>query len=316
VTRGPVIYYVDPSAGVDTNNGTTAPWATLNHLLTTSSVVVPATVVTSTNLITFSHNVQINPTTDTTIYIPINTTMSVSANSDFTQMTDTASVPVANLPANYSSLASVQFGLSANPITLNQPITISLPVSSSYNGQTLPVYRSDDVGTTWTQITTCTVAGGICSFTTTSLSSFAVAFYSSPVSSNSGTSGGSGRIVLAKNLTGCDNRNTGFSITTGQSCAWNTNLTSTTSQSSNQTNTTYVFTKNLSMHSIDTDVLYLQKLLNAHGFVVAKTGPGSVGNETETFGNYTYKALVKFQIANKLKGDGVVGALTRVVLNR
>jgi len=52
----------------------------------------------------------------------------------------------------------------------------------------------------------------------------------------------------------------------------------------------------------------LQKFLIAAGYDIGKAD----GN----FGNKTKLAVVKYQIANKLKGDGSVGALTRALLNK
>jgi len=45
------------------------------------------------------------------------------------------------------------------------------------------------------------------------------------------------------------------------------------------------------------DVRCLQKYLNSHGFVVAASGPGSVGNETSLFRTLTKEAVVKWQQA-------------------
>jgi N-acetylmuramoyl-L-alanine amidase len=54
----------------------------------------------------------------------------------------------------------------------------------------------------------------------------------------------------------------------------------------------------------------LQKLLNSLGFVIAKTGPGSVGKETDFFGSLTESAVKGFQKSNGLKDDGIVGPRT------
>jgi peptidoglycan hydrolase-like protein with peptidoglycan-binding domain len=58
----------------------------------------------------------------------------------------------------------------------------------------------------------------------------------------------------------------------------------------------------------------LQQWLNAHGFVIAATGPGSPGNETTTFGILTDKALIKFQRSQGLPATGYLGPLTRAAL--
>jgi peptidoglycan hydrolase-like protein with peptidoglycan-binding domain len=78
----------------------------------------------------------------------------------------------------------------------------------------------------------------------------------------------------------------------------------------------FIFTKNLKKGMIDNEVKELQKFLNAHGFQIALTGPGSKGFETTTFGSLTKKVLIKFQLSKGLNADGIVGPLTRVELNK
>ncbi|MHB9019341.1 MAG: beta strand repeat-containing protein [Minisyncoccota bacterium] len=59
----------------------------------------------------------------------------------------------------------------------------------------------------------------------------------------------------------------------------------------------------------------LQQFLNANGFVVAASGAGSVGNETEYFGNATKAALAKMQAAQGISpAAGYFGAKTRAKL--
>jgi hypothetical protein len=174
----PLTYYVAPSSGSNANSGqsSSTSWATLAYLVSNTNVVVPqaGSAVTSTTAITMSHAVSITPTAGTTIMIPASTTFTTASTTDFTQLMATSSVSSANLPANDTLEGSVAFGLTSSPISLSQAITISIPVSSSYNGTALPVYQSEDGGNTWTELTTCTIASGVCSFTTSNLSSFAV----------------------------------------------------------------------------------------------------------------------------------------------
>ncbi len=84
------------------------------------------------------------------------------------------------------------------------------------------------------------------------------------------------------------------------------------------------FTKTLNVGSTGDEVVILQKLLNSKGFVIAKVGPGSPGNETATFGNATIRALQAYQCSKKIvcegtpasTGYGTVGKTTRMYLNK
>lgn len=87
-----------------------------------------------------------------------------------------------------------------------------------------------------------------------------------------------------------------------------------------QTSLAFTFTTNLKQGSRGTEVSNLQKILNmSPDTQVAKTGPGSPGNETVTFGSATKAAVIRFQ--NKYakevlapvsltKGTGFVGSFT------
>lgn len=87
----------------------------------------------------------------------------------------------------------------------------------------------------------------------------------------------------------------------------------------------YNFLINLKLGDFNKDVKKLQKFLNNNGFVVAKEGPGSLGKETEFFGNMTKSALIKFQekYVNEIllpfgivKGTGFFGLQTRKFINK
>jgi hypothetical protein len=76
----------------------------------------------------------------------------------------------------------------------------------------------------------------------------------------------------------------------------------------------YIFKRNLATGSIGADVMMLQKYLNANGFILVKSGPGSSGQETSKFGAATRTALIKFQKANNISpAIGYFGPATRKV---
>lgn len=77
-------------------------------------------------------------------------------------------------------------------------------------------------------------------------------------------------------------------------------------------NSSFAFTRSLTYGSRGNDVLELQKFLNTHGFTVAATGAGSLGNETTFFGTATRKAVARFQAAYHITpAAGYFGPITR-----
>jgi hypothetical protein len=66
----------------------------------------------------------------------------------------------------------------------------------------------------------------------------------------------------------------------------------------------------LKLNSRGKEVKVLQEYLNQNGFTIASSGPGSPGNETEFFGPATDNAVKRWQTANELRADGIVGPVT------
>jgi len=96
------------------------------------------------------------------------------------------------------------------------------------------------------------------------------------------------------------------------------------SLNSNLNSSSYVLIKNnqntVIRGSSGPVVLNLQKFLNDFGFILATTGPGSPGNETDYFGLLTFNALVRFQEFFRdeilkplglIRGTGILGPRTR-----
>lgn len=69
--------------------------------------------------------------------------------------------------------------------------------------------------------------------------------------------------------------------------------------------------QSLALGSMGVNVKQLQRFLNQRGFIVAATGAGSSGQETEYFGTATRAAVIKFQTTYGLDPVGVVGPQTR-----
>ena len=79
---------------------------------------------------------------------------------------------------------------------------------------------------------------------------------------------------------------------------------------------TYQFIKDLKLGKTDSSVQKLQQFLNAHGFTIAATGPGSHGKESTYFGNATRAALIKFQKTRSITpASGFFGPITRAAVN-
>jgi hypothetical protein len=78
----------------------------------------------------------------------------------------------------------------------------------------------------------------------------------------------------------------------------------------------FQFTRNLTVGSMGADVAALQVYLNAKGFMVASTGAGSPGRETNYFGGLTRAALARFQASVGIApAVGYFGPITRAYVN-
>jgi murein DD-endopeptidase MepM/ murein hydrolase activator NlpD len=90
-----------------------------------------------------------------------------------------------------------------------------------------------------------------------------------------------------------------------------------TEESSEILTSIYKFDKNLELGDENFDVKELQKYLNKNGFIVASSGAGSIGNETNYFGPATQRALISFQKAKGISpAAGYFGPVTRATINK
>jgi peptidoglycan hydrolase-like protein with peptidoglycan-binding domain len=74
------------------------------------------------------------------------------------------------------------------------------------------------------------------------------------------------------------------------------------------------FSRDLQMGVTGTDVLCLQKYLNANGYVISASGAGAPGKETDEFKGLTQAAVIRWQMANKITpASGYFGPKSRQV---
>ncbi len=79
----------------------------------------------------------------------------------------------------------------------------------------------------------------------------------------------------------------------------------------------YAFVRNLMVNSRDSDVIKLQQILNAKGYIIATRGAGSPGLESNYFGPATRAALARFQRDNGISpAAGFLGVITRAKLSK
>ncbi|HUO55839.1 MAG TPA: Ig-like domain-containing protein [Candidatus Paceibacterota bacterium] len=221
-----------------------------------------------------------------------------------------ASTPVFNLKAFVNAATTLT--------TFSSPLTVTLSYTptdiSGLQESTLWIYRYD--GSNWYPLTDCVVdtSGHTVSCTTGNFSDFALFGQASP-SQSSGTS----EAVSGGTLPWCS----------GPSApGWNNNLpgggchsqnpsdalvkNSTTTSNTVATPKVFRFTRNLERGMSGKDVQALQAWLNLHGFLVATSGSGSLGSETDYFGPATKKALTAFQVKNNIAPSvGYFGPITR-----
>lgn len=91
-----------------------------------------------------------------------------------------------------------------------------------------------------------------------------------------------------------------FSATTGQPCVAGAGQVLGVEK--------FQFTLSMKSGSSGNEVMGLQNFLNASGY--------DSGIADGKFGPKTKEAVINFQVANGLEGDGIVGALTRSILNQ
>ncbi len=117
--------------------------------------------------------------------------------------------------------------------------------------------------------------------------------------------------TISRMIPGCDGRIAGFSVTTGASCVGNVVSGGTNSPATptiTRSEGKFIFTMNLKFGMTNNEVKELQKFLITKNYFK--------GNATGYFGTVTLASVKAFQKANGLTADGVVGLVTRALLNK
>jgi len=88
-------------------------------------------------------------------------------------------------------LGSLKIGIPDINLTFSKPTTVTIPVGTAYNGQTLTTYYRNEGSTVWNTETTCLIANGNCTFQTSHATTFATRKNSTSSFSSSTTSSSS-----------------------------------------------------------------------------------------------------------------------------
>ncbi len=182
----------------DSSTGVTLTSASDLATLYKQGAVTISGAQSAASSITFNDKVTLNLSVSggtLTVTIPSGAklTKTGGGNFDFTSFTASDQSSNASGITGQSIKGAVQVGIPTVGLTSSSAITIKIPVSSSLNGQGLNVYRSSSaVDSGYSLLGSCTVASGICSFSTTSLSYFSAATDDGSGDDGDGGDGGGG----------------------------------------------------------------------------------------------------------------------------
>ena len=268
-------------------------------------------------------------------------------NADFQvkQLNKSETLGTTSVPSGYLTIGSYVYDLKAlsdNSTTItsfDSPLTVSLLYTSSditgMDDSSLKIYRWD--GTNWNELTNCNVDTTLKKVTcdTSHFSVFGLFGKTRIVASSSSGGGGGSYIVygckdplslnyqlslVVNNPSLCKYAAIKNNVTYG--CKDTNALNYDKSAVNNDLSlckyltdvniNKYNFTRDLKLGMEGSDVKLLQEYLNNNGFIIAKNGAGSKGQEMEKFGPATKAALIRFQKAKGIKpANGYFGVKTR-----
>jgi hypothetical protein len=263
-------------------------------------------------------------------------TMTVATPANFTATSSSVIIQIKGLPADsvtaaagmpaagLQSAAGIAFEVTAlvdNTTVLDSfdaPVTISYQYTdadvSGLDPNTLKMYHYH--GGSWLPLDDCAVDTGARTVTCTTPSFSTFALFGSPLSgasSNAGSSSHSGGSIKEQvaNLIAMGNTARADAL----KAQWPQLFGGTAAGAAPATDadaSTTMPARDLELGKTGSDVLALQKLLNANGFTIAASGAGAPGSETSYFGALTKAALAKYQQAHGIAPSaGYFGPLTR-----
>lgn len=275
----------------------------------------------SINLFTINVPVGFSSTTNSSVF-QIENLDSVT----FFNTVSTSTIPESNVQVGSSVVHLTSYVDNGTPLVVfDNPITVTMSYSTQdvqgIDENSLKIYRYD--GGIWNELSNCVVDKNAHTVTcqTSHFSDFSIFGQieqvvtppqTNPVVSSSGTGSYSsgGNITIIYPNRGTTTATSSVRVVSNATSTFQTVISKVISTKN------YVFTKDLHYKDVNTDVLYLQKYLNTHGFVIAKSGVGSPGNENQRFGPATQKALIKFQKSKGIKpAVGTFGPITRKYVN-
>src|SRR3989344_2945377 len=237
-----------------------------------------------------------------------------AAYNDVTLTTDTVVLSVNGITVNVTG-ASAEI---ESIVVSSTDFTVTLASGSSID-MTAPNLNVFSVNTVTDQVTNvCTsaqsklgyLATGALTLVVTPQTSLCASATGSVGTSSGGGGGGSSTITTTTTATAEQTSDTSDMI------AWEGQLEALQTQLTQLLGASTVFTRDLEVGGTGEDVRALQQFLNANGFMVTESGPGSPGNETIMFGGLTRAALAAFQAANGISpAVGYFGPKTRAFVN-
>lgn len=256
-------------------------------------------------------------------------TLTVETPADFTATSSTVVIQIKSMvsdtvlgvigtpSASLESAAAIVFDVTAlidNTTVLDSfdvPVTISYQYTdediAGLDEGTLSMYHYRD--SAWTELDACSTDTGLNTITCTAPHFSVFAIFGSPPAGSTGSSRSSGASIQSrvKNLAGMGK----VAEAEALKSEWHWLFPQTALASSGSTSSV-LSVRDLELGMTGEDVRSLQKLLNANGFVLAESGVGSPGNETEYFGTLTQSAVSAYQSANQVAPSiGYFGPLTR-----